>query len=221
MLEMCEITDTKVFTVYLMFQQAMGKAGRRIKFPRCSDKTKTYQFRWTKSFTQKCYNELELNESFIRILVFDIVDYAKQRKLLNKGTQLLCMNNIVDICCKSLENLAADEASLIEELRSSREFLYSQVADKNILVRTLLEPVKSGGSTKIVHWYNLGRLSEVYLALSKMCVRTMSKLPEDERSELPSRFEMLRICTHTVTKDLLPQLKSVMGSDLRIPPTTK
>lgn len=220
MSKQCDITDSKVFTVYSVFQQAMRKAGRKIQFPKCSDKTKTYQFRWTKTFTQKCYQEYGLDDVVINHLISDIVDYAKKRNLLNKGTQLLCMNNIVDICVKSVENLAADEASLIEELRSCREFLCDQVIDKNILVRKLIEPVNSGGCPNIVYWYNLGHLSEVYLALSKTCIKAMAKLSSDDRAELPSGFELLRICTHTVSADLLPQLKAVMGSDLRIPPTT-
>jgi len=216
----CDITDAKVFTVYSLFQQAMQRAGRKIQFPRCADKTKTYQFRWTNNFTQKCYQEYDLDDTVVGYLISDIVDYAKKRRLLNKGTQLLCMNNIVDICVKSVESLASDEASLIEELRSCREFLYDQVTDKNILVRTLVEPVSQGGCSNIVYWYNLSRLSEVYLALSKTCIKAMAKLPPEDRTELPSKFELLRICTHTVSSDILPQLQAVMGSDLRIPPTT-
>jgi uncharacterized protein (DUF983 family) len=215
-----EIDNTKVFTVYSLFQQAMLKAGRKIQFPRCSDKTKTYQFRSTKNFTQKCYEEYGLDDTVVGFLISDIVSYAKKRNLLNKGTQLLCMNNVVDICVKSIESLAADEAFLIEELRSCRAFLRDQAIDKNILVRTLLEPVNQGGSSNIVYWYNLGRLSETYLALSRTCNKAMTKLSPQERTELPSRFELLRICTHTVSSDLLPQLQAVMGSDLRIPPTT-
>ena len=57
------------------------------------------------------------------------------------------------------------------------------------------------------------------MALSKSCTQALARLSEGEKAELPSQFALLRICTHTVSDDLLPQLTAVMGSDLRIPPT--
>lgn len=212
-----EIPDSKVFTVYSWFQSEMQRAGRKIKFPKCSDKTKTYQFRWTKSFLTKC-GELGLDDKTLRILIGDIVNYAKAKKLLDRGTQVLCMGNVTDICYQGLQDLEDDEASLIEELRSCRAFLHEQVNDKDILVRKLIGS-DSGGCSNLLYWYNLGHLTEVYMALSKSCNQALSRLPKGEREELPSSFTLLRICTHTVSDDLLPQLTAVMGSDLRIPPT--
>lgn len=214
-----EVTDSLVFTVYSWFQSSMRNVGRKIDFPRCSDKTKTYQFRWTKRFVDRCYNELHLNEEIIKYLINDIVSYAKRRNLLAKGTQLLCMKNIVDICCHSIKQMVDDESSLIEELRSCRDFLLEQTNDKNTLTHILVEPVSEGGCSNLVYWYNLGYLTETYLALSKKCSGSISKLPLDEQSELPSRIKLLRICTHAVSGDLISILESVMGADLRIPPT--
>lgn len=212
------IPDSKVFTVYSWFQDEMGRIGRKIKFPKCSDRTKTYQFRWTKSFVNKCYNELELDDKMVRILIADIVDYAKKKKVLDRGTQILCMGNITDVCYESLRGLADDEASLIEELRSCRAFLCEQANDKNTLVCRLVE-ASPGGFSNLLYWYNQGYLTEVFMALSKDCSRALARLPQGERQELPSKTALFRICTHTVSEDLLPQLKAVMGSDLRIPPT--
>lgn len=212
-----EIPDSKVFTVYSWFQDEMRRVGRKIKFPKCSDQTKTYQFRWAKSFVSKC-DDLGLDEKLTRILIRDIVNYAKSRKLLDKGTQMLCMGNVVDICCQGLQDLADDEASLFEEIRSCQAFLREHANDKNILVRRLIES-DSGGCSNLLYWYNLGHLTEVYMALSKSCNQALSRLPKEEKEELPSSFSLLRICTHTVSNDLLPKLVEIMGSDLRIPPT--
>lgn len=217
MSEKSEIPDSRIFTVYSWFQDEMHQAGRKIKLPKCSDKTKTYQFRWTKSFVNKCI-EWDLEDKLVRILISDVVKYAKKQKLLDRGTQILCMGNIIDICFQSLKELDDDEASLIEELRSCKAFLGDQAGDKDILVRRLLES-DSGGCSNILYWYNLGRLTEVFMALSKSCNQALAKLPEGERDELPSKFELFRICNHTVSNDLLPKLRAVMGSDLRVPPT--
>ena len=217
--ENVDITDSLVFTVYGWFQSAMHSVGRKINFPHCTDKTKTYQFRWTKRFVDKCYNELALSDKVVKCLLFDITLYAKRKNLLNKGTQLLCMTNIVDICHYSIQNMMDDEASLIEEIRFCHEFVCDQVNNKNILVRTLITPISKGGCSNLIYWYNLGRLTETYLALSKMCSKALSQIPLDERSELPSKIELLRICMHAVSKESVHDLKSVMGSDLRVPPT--
>ncbi len=213
------ISDSLVFTVHGWFQNAMRKAGRKISFPQCSDKTKTYQFRWTKKFTDRCYNEFVLSDKVIKALVGDITHYAKRNNLLNKGTQLLCMNNIIDICHYSIKTMMDDEASLIEEVKSCHEFVCDQATNKNILVRTLVTPISEGGYSNLVYWYNLGRLTDTYLALSRTCNKAMSQMPVDERSELPSKIELLRICTSAVSEESICELKSVMGTDLRVPPT--
>lgn len=217
MSEDLKIPDSKVYTVYSWFQSEMRRAGRKISFPKCKDKTKTYQFRWTRSFVVKC-KELGLDDKLTNMLISDIVSYAKKNNLLNRGTQILCMGNITDVCYQGLKELASDEAFLIEELRSCRNFLLDQINDKNILVCKLVES-GPGGFSNLLHWYNLGHLTEVFMALSKSCNQALSRLPEEERAELPSSFSLLRICTHTVSNDLLPQLTAIMGSDLRVPPT--
>jgi hypothetical protein len=217
--EKIDITDSLVFTVHAWFQDEMHSVGRKISFPKCSDRTKTYQFRWTKKFVDKCYNEFNLSDKVIKVLLCDIAHYAKRRNLLSKGTQLLCMNNVIDICHHSIQTIIDNEASLIMEVRSCHEFVCDQVNNKNILVRTLTTPISEGGYSKLVYWYNLGRLTDTYLALSKTCNKAMSQISADERSELPSKIELLRICTYAVSRESLHDLKSVLGSDLRVPPT--
>lgn len=213
-----EITDAKVFTVYSWFQSEMYKAGRKIKFPKCRDQTKTYQFRWTKHFVNKCYNEWGLDDKIVGMLLADLVIYAKSHKLLDRGTQLLSLNNIIDICYRGMRCLAEDESSLIVELKSCHEFINEHLSDKNNRVCRLIES-KTGGCSNLLYWHNLGHVTEVYIALSKSCIEALARLPQNERAEFPSSLELLRICTHTVTKELLPQLQAVLGPDLRVPPT--
>lgn len=216
-----EITNDAVFTVYSWFQSAMKQAGRYIKFPKCKDKTKTYQFRWTKSFADKCYNDLGLDNATIKRFVYDIVVYAKQNRVLDRGTQILTMDNIIDICYNSIQSNQEEEDSLISELSRCHDFLQEQENDKDILVRILSEPVSEGGYTNLVYWCELGYLTPTYLALSMTCQRALKLLPKSERSDLPSDFELFKICTHTVTRDMVPSFEDVLGSDLRIPPTAR
>lgn len=212
-----EITDSLVFTVYSWFQSAMHGAGRKIKFPRCSDKTKTYQFRWTKKFCDRCYNEFGLDDKTVKALVYEVVGYAKSRKLLDRGTQILCMGNVADICYETITSMMDEEQSLIYEMQSCHRFLYDQVSNKDNLVRNL-KKLSENGYPNIVNWYHLGHITDVYLALSKPCRRVLSSLTDEQREGIPGNFELLRVCTHvTSDRDLLPRLRKVFGSDLRLP----
>lgn len=212
-----EITDSLVFTVYSWFQSAMHSAGRNIKFPKCSDKTKTYQFRWIKRFCDKCYNEFGLDNKTVKALTYEVVRYAKSHKILDRGTQMLSMRNIADICYETITDMMDEEQSLINEMQSCQRFLYSQVDDKDNPVRNL-KRLSENGYPNIVNWYLLGHITEVYLALSKSCRRALSSLTDEQKEGLPSNFELLKICTYvTSDRDLLPKLKKIFGPDLRLP----
>lgn len=212
-----EITDSLVFTVHAWLQSAMRGAGRNIKFPKCSDRTKTYQFRWTKRFCERCYNEFDLDDKTVNALVYEIVRYAKSHKLLDRGTQVLSLGNVADICYETITDMMDEERSIIREMHSCHSFLRGQANGKDNLVRNLKQ-LSENGYPNIVNWYHLGHITEVYLALSKPCRRVLSSLTDEQKEGLPSSFELLRICTHvTSDRDLLPKLKEILGRDLRLP----
>jgi len=215
-----EIKDSTLFTIHEWFQEAMGRVGRKVKLPRCKDPIKTYYFRALRSYANKCYNDFGLDDRTIRILTMDIVEYAKSHNLLNKGAQMLCMNSVVDICYHSINNSIENESFLIKELYHCHRFVMRQAGNKDSLVR-LMQESASGGYSRIVQWYHCGYITPLYLALSKRCMKALSRIPRDERQELPKDIDLLLMCTHVVSNDLIPKLKEVLGSDLRIPPTAK
>tara|TARA_R100001244_G_scaffold25113_3_gene25521 strand:+ start:28715 stop:29386 length:672 start_codon:yes stop_codon:yes gene_type:complete len=212
-----EIADSQVFTVYEWFQAAMKIAGRKTNFPRCSDPTKTYQFRWTKAFVTRCTNELEIDDKVMKALVYDMVAYAKREDLLNKGTQILSLSNIADICHHSIVNMMNDESSVIREIRSCHQFLLDQVGGKDISIHILKNPNELNGIPNVVYWYNLDYITEVYMALSAPCIKAINRIPPEFRSDLPTNFELLRICTHVLMDpDIAPVAKEIMGNNLRM-----
>lgn len=215
---MKEIDADTVFTVYRWLQSAMQTAGRSIKFPKCKDVTKTYQYRWTKLFAERCYNELELDNKLVKALVYDIVRYAKSHHILDKGTQILCMNNIVDICHESIRTMIDNEGSLLYELRRSKAFLDDHGSGEQ-LFRKLITPENEGGYPNIVMWYMSNEISRIYIAISERCQRAVGALAEEDRGEIPSNYDMFRICTQVVTSETIDILQDILGSDLRVPPT--
>jgi len=218
-IKMSEIPDSMVFTIYEWFQSAMRRHGRKVSWPKCKDVKKTYQYRAIHKYTQKCSDELELDNKVIKILTYNIVDYAKRKGLLAKGAQMLCMDLVVDLCYQSIKDMIEDESSLMLEISCCHSFIADQVDSKDNLVRLMVEPISDGGYSRIVYWYNLGYITPLYVAISKKCIKALSKIPQSERQELPNDIELFRICTHTVSSDTVEGLKEILGADLRVPPT--
>lgn len=218
---MSNIPDSTIFTIFDWFQMAMRAHKRRIKWPKCKDVKKTYLFRALKSFAEKCYIDLELDDKTVRVLVYRIVEYAAYKKLLNKGAQMLCMDLIIDLCYQSIQDLAEEEMSLVSEIQSCHNYLSSQLDSKDNPVHSMIEPVSQGGYPKLIYWYQLGHLTPTYLALNKNCIKALSKISESDKDDLPSNRELFKMCMSTVCSDNVRDLKKIMGSDLRIPPTLK
>jgi hypothetical protein len=209
-----EITDELVLTIYSWFQSAMRSVGRDPKLPKARNISNTYPFRATKMFAHRCYNELELDDKTIRNLIYDIVRYAAKEGILSKGTQMLVMSTVVDICRKSIEDTIDAENNLVTELQRCKQFMATVNQD-------LAEPINVGGYSRFVYWTNLGYITPTYIALSRSCMKVLNALPLSDRHELPSDMELLRICTHTVDNESVNELRKIMGTDLRVPPTVR
>lgn len=197
----------------------MRKHGRKIKWPQCKDKRKTYQYRAVASYAKKCYEDLELDDKTVKVLTFNIVEYAKRKNLLSKGAQMLCMDVIVDICYDSISEIIEEESSLVSELRHCHRFVMDQINSKDNLVRLMAEPINEGGYPRLVMWYNQGHVTPHYLALNRKCARALSKIPQSDKEDLPDALELFKMCTFLVSPDMVDKLKGVLGKDLRIPPT--
>lgn len=212
------VSDDNILNIYSWFQSAMRSVGRNVKPPRAQDFRKTYTYRPVKKFAEQCA-DWGLDERTTKMLVYDIVKYGARQRILDKGVNMLTMGTVLDICRQSIKDAIEADAILTNELTLCREFLNKNGKDSP--VKTLTEPVTIGGYTNFVYWFNQGRLTPTYVALSRTCLRALIAIPEGERSELPPDEDLLRICTHTVCADNLRELIDIMGNDLRIPPTVR
>lgn len=209
------VPDAMVFSVFGWFQDAMSRVGRRVSWPKCKDLKKTYSFRAIQSFIIKCREEFELDDRAMKLLVYDIAEYAKTNKLLDKGTQLLSMKIVVDICYHSLKSLIEHESLIVLELRHCHQFILDQLPDKNNLVRQMVEPMSEGGYSKLYYWYDVGHITPLYLALSRKCLKAIDQLSEHERSSMPSKHALFQLALQTVSADMVDKYKSIFGDDLR------
>src|SRR5277367_6078887 len=152
-----EVSEDLVLAIYGWFLSAMRSVGRNVKPPHCKDVSKTYQFRWIKTFADRCFYEWQLDNTTTKMLVYDVVRYAADRGLLNKGAQVLCMGTILDICRRSLQEAVEADISLTAQLTRCQTFLTDKSKDN--LVQFLVEPVNIGGYSHSVYWFNQGYLT--------------------------------------------------------------
>lgn len=196
--------------IYKWYQNAMAGVGRKIVMPANTDPEKTYQYRAVCRFG-KMMEEWGLSENLTRSLVRAIVRYGKRKNLLGKGTQLLNMKSIVNICHDMLIEEMARSDTFIRELRTSKEFL----ANHADITELLVTKEQKNGYTNITRWFRAGDLSLGFISLSLNCRRAISLLPIDDRDEFPSDTELLRNrISFLADPELRLRIQEVMGDDL-------
>jgi hypothetical protein len=196
--------------IYKWYQSAMAGVGRKIVMPANTDPEKTYQYRAVSRFATMM-DEWGLSDNSVRSLVRAIVRYGKKKNLLGKGTQLLNMKSIVNICYDMLQEEVARNEVFVTELRKSNEFINKHTD----IVELLVTKEQKNGYTNITRWVRAGDLSLGFISLSMNCRQAVSLLPYDERDEFPSDTELLRNRIAFLSDpDLRMRIKEIMGSDL-------
>jgi hypothetical protein len=149
--------------------------------------------------------EIGLDKDQIQLLVREIIKYAKDKKLLHRGTAILNMSDIFSICCQRIE---ADIETADLFLESVRE------AAKGI-TNDLHMPVAAGGYPKLVQLMNSGQLPVELVAVSKTCIEALQRMSQDDRDLLPSNIDLLKIRIGVlIDKSRRSTLKEILGSDL-------
>jgi hypothetical protein len=183
--------DNRVMTVFSWYRIAMKSVGRKVKFPEGASKERTYLWRQLKTFVKKV-DELELDNNTTRELVFELVKYGKQNKLLDRGAAILIRTDLLEVLERKLESDLATEFGLLAEIESSELFLSRQQETKS-RIEALLGQKNPGAYANITCWHQSGRLARSFIALSKSCCQALSKLDNDERKELPPDTTLLKL----------------------------
>lgn len=197
--------DKLILQVFRTLKDEMRRVGRHLSFPKDTDYKKTYLYRTLDKFVSKMI-DLELEVDEINYIVHLVVQYGKDNGMLNRGAHLLTMKDLLDICCERLERDRQKDKDICTELVRCKRFLDG----KDLLQRT-----RRGGYSNLTRWYQTGDVTIPYMAVSKDCIKAMSNLPREERSELPSNLEFLKSRIKLLcTEDNRSEIAKIMGSDL-------
>jgi len=173
--------------------------------PRCKDITKTYPYRAVDQFVSKS-KEIGLDERQMQALVKEIVKYAKEKKLLSRGTALLNMVEVFKICCDRLELSIEATNDLVENIKVSARLLDGKPlhVSENI-----------GGYSKILCLINGKQIPIELLAISKRCSKALQMIEQDERSMLPSNEKLLQLRIKLlIDADHRAKLRAILCDDL-------
>lgn len=198
-------SDDRTMKVFRWFQAMMAKAGRKIAFPKDTDPVKTYQYRSIKKFVDQAEKWNLSNEMIVQML-YSVVKHAKRHRLLHKGTALLNMQDVIRISYQELEKSKSQREDLLEELVRCHRFMQVHRGEIND---------QRGKIPNVIRWYQMGKITPSYLALSKLCVRAISMVPEDQRYDIPTSFQLLQKRTRLLSSsDTKERIASILGSDL-------
>lgn len=186
-------------------QEEFSNAGFRVSFPKHTDKTKTYKWRYLEGFIKKV-DEWELSDRAARLLVSAMIKWAKKNNQLKKGLSLLASDQILEIGHEAIQGKLASTERTVDTITADMKFTHG----KDPLYRS-----EKLALPEIVRWHMRGQISDIYLAISKKCRKAMRQLDKAERSMLPSGKDLIRIRQELFSDDVKAKhkIKLMMDDD--------
>lgn len=199
--------QVKIHEILDWCKNAYSNQGYKLQLPRCSDVTKTYQWRYVTALSKQI-DSLGLDESTSQRFIEEVACYAKERNLLHKGLSILMQSNILKEVYVRLSLKDQQNNAIIDVIKANHAFI---TANQELLKRSHPDDYRN-----IVRWYLSKKISEQYLAISRKCTKALNKLAaidQEERLLLPSSSNLvvtrMRLRPHT------DQLKSILNEDWR------
>ena len=166
--------DNLTLSIYGWFKKVLLSVGYKMSTPRCSDIKKTYQFRAVQKFVKKAVDS-GLDEKQIQMFVKKIVEYAKRKRLIHRGTALLNMSDIFTICYNGLAN---DVDKIERQIASIKESIH-------LVSQPLAESKELGGYSNLTRLIDSGDLPTIMLAVSRRCASALRQISHSERILFP------------------------------------
>lgn len=204
-----EKPDKDVLELALFYKNEVTKAGKGFQWPKAKDPTKTYSYRYFKSFINKCKNEYDLNLEECKLVIRSIVKYAKRRGILGKGISIISKSDTIEICFKDVQSEIEKMKYTLSGIEKSNNYL-DGVDDR---VAFLKKKENRHAFPNMISMRESLELSDGFIALSRSCIKAIMELSDEDRSQLPSLKELFVIKNRLIDRLGKEDLKSVLGSD--------
>jgi len=151
--------------------------------------------------------EWELDDAMTPNVIEEVVRYASDHNLLDRGAAVLAKDNILDICHERAVQEVADEENDERELKRLSGVLDGETS-------TSLSMSDGSKLPKLVALYQAGKINAATLALSGKCWDAMWEMPEEFTDDLPSVSQLMKIRLSYINKCGVGPLRKIFGGDL-------
>ena len=202
------LTSDNIKIIYDWYCSAMRYEGYKVSAPKNTDFAKTYHYRAMSKFA-KTMEDRGFSDDTIKTIIRSVVRYGKKHKLLgSKGTSILNMKSIVDICLKDIQSRETSVKEIIESVKRGCEY----IASHGLTEVELAKPVSIGGMPRLKQMLDTGELPMLYLAVSRMAATALDKI---DRSAYPSDNDLMKIRARLIFNEAIrEELKHILGTDL-------
>jgi hypothetical protein len=203
----------RIIRVYKLLRSQLKKYGRFISFPKKTDPSKTYIWRYISKFIDN-YDQIGLEDDEMPGIVEAVVQEAKKTGLLRCGASVIIKVDLLAVCNKKFENDNNEENKTIKSVRCTHAFLQDK-CDGNITVEKLIYKPSKRSYTNMIRWYQSGEIDTGYLIMSRTCRRAIKELDEDEKALLPNIRNTISIRTRLQCRErIMEALHKILGTDL-------
>src|SRR4051812_10357354 len=105
-------------------------ANKRLSFPKNTDITKTYQWRYLKALERK-FVEWEFNDVLCKAFIDVAIINAKKLKLFDKGLSIFLMKDLLSKCYNELTEKAHRNNDVITIISHPKKWLVNELENSN------------------------------------------------------------------------------------------
>lgn len=198
------MSQSDIYDYFHVCKETFSEYGMSLNFPKNTDPTKTYKWRYLKTFDKKI-KQWDLGKDLARLIIKSAIKYAYESKTLRRGLSILASDKILELAYNDLKNKSDRQEDLIDDIEESKKWVDS---------RNGLLGLNNRMIPNIVVWYISNRISKNFLSISKSAKHAIGELREEHRSMLPSEFELI-LARDKIISDLYLKIKvkKIMGKD--------
>lgn len=197
-------------------KEAFQRRSINLTYPTGTDFTRTYQYKYLQSL-QRHLSDWHFDDDLTIAFIDIIAGYAKKHNLLKKGLAIFFQRNVLDICRAEFKRRIEEQRSVLSAVSNVKVWLEQQCqSEHSSLMLILIKRQNKRAYPNIVKWFISGQLPAVFLAISRSCIRALSKLSAEERCLLPKDSSLYSLRLYAIADcGIADELRSIMGNDWR------
>lgn len=210
----------RIIQVYKTFKRILKRYGRNISFPKDTDPSKTYSWRFLSKFIDD-YDKLGLDDSMMNPIIEQLIREADHRKMLRCGISILSKFDLLQLAHDKLKYELQQQKHIIDEIIKSHQFVSTQLDQKRtkdpcLTIEQMLSYQPNRRSyANITRWFESGYLALGYIAISRSCKRAISKLDEQQQQIFPDPLQFMAVRLRLLSdQQHVGRMRQLLGKDL-------